>query len=189
VSAAHAADPYAYGDGGGWSAPSFSGPAKDWSGLYLGLNGGLGFGDARQSTSGFLGGLTAGANWQTGQAVFGGEADLDYGDIGYANFASSYDQRWLGTIRGRIGLAFNRFMAYGTGGVAWTTAKFETSPGGYASNAHLGWTAGLGLEAALTRSFSVKAEYLYASFGSAGYGSASIAPSTNLLRLGLNYHF
>jgi len=67
----------------------------------------------------------------------------------------------------------------------------------------LGWTAGGGLEWALTRNWSVKAEYLFVKFGSinasgtvigtaAGYGSA-ISTSTdltaNIARAGVNYKF
>jgi outer membrane immunogenic protein len=188
---AKAADPYAYdGDGASWSTAAGA-TAKDWTGPYVGLNGGVGLGSAGGATSGFLGGLTAGANWQTGQAVFGAEGDLDYGDVGRTNFASRYDERWLGTIRGRIGYAFGRFVAYGTGGLAWTSATLENSLGGNASNAHLGWTIGAGLEAAVTDTVSLKAEYLFAAFNDAGYSPAggSIAPTVNLLRIGANYHF
>lgn len=190
--AAHAADSWAY-DGGNtsWTSPA-QGTVRNWSGLYVGLNGGLGFGSAGRPTSGFLGGITAGANWQTGQAVFGAEADLDYGDIGRTDFASRYDERWLGTIRGRIGYAFGRFVAYGTAGLAWTAASYADNLGRSAHNAHLGWTVGAGLEAAVTDTISLKAEYLYAAFNEAGYvpgPGGSLAPSANLLRLGVNYRF
>jgi outer membrane immunogenic protein len=70
-------------------------PTYDWSGLYLGANGGYGFGNSNWTdpsnpaalstgdfkTSGFLVGGTLGANMQVGALVFGVEADIDWSKI------------------------------------------------------------------------------------------------------------
>jgi outer membrane immunogenic protein len=81
-----------------------------------------------------------------------------------------------GSIRGRVGIAWDRALIYGTGGVALTsfnttlvdTAGFFTGvPGTNAtfSNTRAGWTAGGGIEYAVTDNWWVRAEYRYSNFG------------------------
>jgi outer membrane immunogenic protein len=131
---------------------------------------------------------------------------------------SSISTDWLFTARGRVGWTFNNLLVYGTGGLAVTDLKATNSyvdtnlanpgfPGTgtwNGSETKLGWTAGGGVEWALNRNWSVKAEYLYVKFGSitangviqnpqpAGYASG-ISTSTDLTaqiaRAGVNYKF
>jgi outer membrane immunogenic protein len=81
-----------------------------------------------------------------------------------------------GSLRGRIGIAFDRILIYGTGGVAITgfnttlvdtTGFFTGVPGTNAtfSNTRAGWTAGGGIEYAVTNNWWVRAEYRYSDFG------------------------
>jgi outer membrane immunogenic protein len=81
-----------------------------------------------------------------------------------------------GSIRGRLGIAWDRALIYGTGGVAFagfnttlidTTGFFTGFPGPNAtfSNTRAGWTAGGGIEYAITDNWSVRAEYRYSNFG------------------------
>jgi outer membrane immunogenic protein len=81
-----------------------------------------------------------------------------------------------GSLRGRIGIAFDRALIYGTGGVAFTglnttlvdtTGFFTGVPGSNATftNTRAGWTAGGGIEYALTDNWWVRAEYRYSNFG------------------------
>lgn len=65
-------------------------PAYDWSGVYIGVQAGYGWGDNDYSalgsaadfdSDGFVGGLTVGANWQSGAFVYGVEADISYSNI------------------------------------------------------------------------------------------------------------
>ena len=81
-----------------------------------------------------------------------------------------------GSVRGRIGIAFDRALIYGTGGVALTgfnttivdtTGFFTGAPGTNAtfSNTRAGWTAGGGIEYAVTDNWWVRAEYRYSNFG------------------------
>jgi outer membrane immunogenic protein len=81
-----------------------------------------------------------------------------------------------GSVRGRIGIAFDRALIYGTGGVALTgfnttivdtTGFFTGVPGTNAtfSNTRAGWTAGGGIEYAVTDNWWVRAEYRYSNFG------------------------
>jgi outer membrane immunogenic protein len=81
-----------------------------------------------------------------------------------------------GSVRGRLGIAFDRVLLFGTGGVALTsfnTTYFDTTgfftgiPGTNEtiSKTRAGWTAGGGIEYAVTDNWSVQAEYRYSNFG------------------------
>ncbi len=119
-------------------APVFEAP-YNWTGFYVGINGGGGwghsswsnsFGTADANLSGGLVGGTIGYNYQMGQAVFGLEGDLDWSNIhGSTNTGicsgGSCETRnsWLATARGRLGYAFDRVMPYVTGGAAFGDIK------------------------------------------------------------------
>ena len=155
-------------------------------------------------SGGFAGG-TAGYNWQTGNVVFGIEADAAWSDVGstlgIAGIAAANDKiRDMGTVRGRIGYAFGQVLLYGTGGYAWADNNINISALGVAlsdSHIHSGWTAGAGVEVMFAPKWSVKAEYLYRSFASQNYfagpilaaGVASGTFNLNSVQVGVNYHF
>ena len=144
-------------------APAFV-PGYTWTGFYAGINGGYGWGSSDWNgflsdtdVSGGLVGLTAGYNWQTGALVFGLEGDIDWSNI-RGSFASATcpigcetKNNWLGTVRGRIGYAFDRVMPYVTGGLA--VGDIKASRAGFvgASDTNAGWTIGGGVEGALVR--------------------------------------
>jgi len=127
------------------AGPAFAAPAAfNWSGLYVGANGGFSGGEFNQTfdysgdfccstnrdhafSSGFTGGGQVGVNFQsaTSNIVAGVEADFDassiegtYLDFGPA-FHSGTQLNWWGTVRGRLGYAAGRFLPYVTGGVAY----------------------------------------------------------------------
>jgi outer membrane immunogenic protein len=188
-------------------APPMYPAIYNWTGFYLGINGGGGFGHSTwDSTGGFdvSGGVvggTIGYNWQTGPWVFGLEGDIDWSNIsGSTNvlcpLGCTTRNDWLGTARGRVGYAFDRIMPYLTGGLAFGNIKAATPflPGKDETNA--GWTIGGGLEVALTGNWSAKAEYLYVDLGKTNCGlgcSAFVVDNasftTHLLRGGVNYRF
>jgi outer membrane immunogenic protein len=186
----------------------------DWSGFYVGINGGWGWGSSRfdfvgsglgttgdfRTTGGLIGG-TLGYNYQFGQAVLGLEADLDWARLrGSApcpgGGVCQTQVGWLGTVRGRIGYAFDRFLPYLTAGAAFGNVR-ATIPGiGTADATKAGWTVGGGIEYAVNRTWSIKAEYLYVDLGRFDCGPAcGAAPptnvrfNTNIFRAGLNVRF
>jgi len=183
-------------------APMYAAP-YNWTGFYVGLNGGGAWGrssftgafpTANFDTSGGLVGGTLGYNWQTGQLVFGLEGDIDWSDIrGSATcLATTCETRndWLGTARGRIGYAFDRFLPYVTGGAAFGNIKSTITSTGSTDNGKAGWTLGGGVEAVIAGPWSLKAEYLYADLGN----GSTIAGTTsdfraNIVRAGINYRF
>jgi outer membrane immunogenic protein len=219
----------------------------NWSGAYIGVNGGYAWGKADEfnnsattdgallgfpaggpilhfpgpdrsvDSSGGFGGVTIGANWQTGNVVLGLEADFQGADIsGDDSFSTGavpvfYDSKtkinWFGTVRGRVGYAFDRFMPYFTGGFAYmhskadltvsypTTGSVRTAS---TSGTNTGWVIGGGIEAAIAGNWTVKAEYLYVDFGTIGsnfdFGvnntiHADADVQVSLVRAGLNYRF
>jgi outer membrane immunogenic protein len=192
--------------GGAYKAPSFV-PVNNWAGFYLGINGGGGWGSSdwnglgvSNSPSGGMIGLTAGYNWQGGSPwVFGLE-----GDINWTNFSASAacgavtcttENNWLGTVRGRIGYSWDRFMPYVTGGAAFGDIDAKRTGFAGASDTNVGWTLGGGIEGVIAGRWTGKVEYLYADIGNTTCGAAACGTATNvdlrmnILRAGVNYRF
>src|SRR5688572_11521953 len=148
--------------------------STDWTGVYVGLHGGYGWGEAgfdfvdivpnseseTDINGGFLG-IQGGYDHQFGGGfVLGAEGDLAWSEISGSDpcpnrvvyCAAKLD--WFGSVRVRAGFGFARVLAYATGGLAVRDAEFDTS-GGLAvpgfDKTSFGWTIGGGLEAALRR--------------------------------------
>ncbi|MDO9411267.1 MAG: porin family protein [Pseudolabrys sp.] len=174
----------------------------NWTGAYVGINGGIGWG--RSSFSGAAGdfntrggmvGGTVGYNWQSSQTVFGIEGDLDWSNVkGSTTCAPGIvcetRNEWLGTARGRIGYAFDRFMPFVTGGLAVGGVKNSVTGFGETSDTKAGYALGGGVEAAVSGPWTAKVEYLYVDLGrtSAPLGT-DVRFQTNTVRAGLNYRF
>jgi outer membrane immunogenic protein len=162
----------------------------NWSGIYLGVNGGYGFGQSNWTnaivstgsfnTNGFLVGGTLGANYQTGSYLVGFEGDIDWSSVQGSSSAAACvalgaaagttcqtKSPWLGTARARVGYAFDRVLVFGTGGAAFSGLQAILNPGGSISPgpSQLGWTAGAGVEYAFTDAISAKVEYLFVNLG------------------------
>ena len=81
-----------------------------------------------KNANGFTLGGEGGYNFQFGRVVLGPVADLSYSFMqGSANSwlanVSKVDVDWVGSARAQAGYTFDRFMIYGTGGVAFATPK------------------------------------------------------------------
>src|SRR5579872_660175 len=163
-------------------------PVYNWSGIYIGANGGYGFGTSNWTdttgastgnfnTNGWLAGGTVGGNVQFwGGAVLGIEGDWDWTNLNGTSSTApctggvpagitgcQTSSNWLGTVRGRAGWAFDRVLLYGTGGAAFAPVKATAVGSGLGTdtNTEVGWTAGGGLEFAFAPNWTAKAEYLY----------------------------
>jgi outer membrane immunogenic protein len=191
-----------------YKAPAYVAPSyANWTGFYLGLNGGYGFGKSAWtspaldlSPKGALFGVTGGYNFQTGTWVWGIEGDLDMSTM-KASTACTFGtcetkDPWLSTVRGRLGYAgWANWLPYITGGAALGEIKADDTLGS-AQKTRVGWTAGLGVEYALMTNWSVKLEYLYVDLGNMDCGGncSPVTPDdvsfkTNLVRAGINYRF
>ena len=130
-------------------------PVYNWTGFYIGINGGGGFGRSQWdstgsfNTSGGLVGGTVGYNYQFGQGVVGLEGDIDWANInGTTNTSAPLgcktSDHWLSTVRGRLGYAADRFMPFVTGGAAFGDIRASTPGFAGASTTNAGWTVGGG---------------------------------------------
>jgi outer membrane immunogenic protein len=198
----------------------------NWTGFYVGINGGVGWGDAkiggnnrffREFSDDHVGGLvggTIGYNWQGGnwfggnQIVWGFETDIQWADL-QANgrcrggFNCEITADWFGTVRGRVGYAaWDRVLIYGTGGLAYGNLSATVGGFGGTSDTIIGWTAGGGVEFALSvlgplsPAWTMKVEYLFVDFDdfecgrACGPGGAhNVEFQTNVVRAGINYRF
>jgi outer membrane receptor protein involved in Fe transport/opacity protein-like surface antigen len=187
----------------------------NWSGFYLGLNAGGAFGINTLSASGgggsasvkepgFLGGAQVGANYQTGPMVWGFEADYDASTQNKSLPAgvltgSTSQTPWFATLRGRVGMAFDRTLVYGTAGAgAGELRSIAAIPAGTTSTTvtYGSWTAGGGVEYGITDNLSARLEYLRLDKGHIATGVIGPPATTitsrvqdHLVRAGLNYRF
>jgi outer membrane immunogenic protein len=195
-----------------------------WTGFYVGASGGfISQGTTATDIGGMLFpdgttlnitgtggifGVNGGYNYQMGAIVLGLEADIALSTLdststflaGAGPVVATSKLRNLGTVRGRIGYAFDRVLVYGTGGFAygnvWNKVNLQADPnlGGSTSGTRTGWTIGGGLEYAITNNWTVRAEGLYVDLG-----RSTSAPCTGcrfgfkntygLGRIGLNFKF
>lgn len=192
-----------------YKAPAYV-PASvyNWTGFYLGLNGGGGWGDSHwsgfgvsNSPSGGMFGVTAGYNWQGmgNPWVFGLEGDIAWtgidGSATCGGAACETRNNWLGTVRGRVGYSWNRFLPYVTGGMAFGDVEARRAGFSGSSDTNVGWTIGGGVEGVIVGNWTAKLEYLYADIGDTGCSAAACGTATNadlqlsVFRAGINYRF
>ena len=181
------------------------------------------------NSRGFSGGGQLGYNYQFSNSNFvvGIEADFqgstlegayDNVQIPGTTWRDGSKVDWWGTLRGRAGYAFGNVLPYATGGLAYghvgTNGSCSVAIGGFScdqsqgsiAGTHMGWTAGAGVEYAITHNLTFKVEYLYTDLGSVNfpnyYLDAMFGGPTYLagddmrtkttfstIRVGLNYKF
>jgi outer membrane immunogenic protein len=154
--------------------------------------------------SGVIGGAHVGYQVQINQWVLGIEGSVDGTSLrkdvvvavpvflGGTTIAAQTRADIQGSIRGKIGIAWDRFMIYGTGGVAfggfttdWQLASFTGFapffPAFVASNnfstTRVGWTVGGGAQFAVTPNWWVFAEYRFSDFGTIRNGAFPALPA------------
>ena len=139
--------------------------------------------------NGVLGGAHVGAQYQFDWLVLGIEGSVDGTSLTATDsvtfpvafrggtLSAQISSDIQGSIRGKIGVAWDRLLIYGTGGVAFGgfTSDFTLSAPGFTptpifasfntSSTRTGWTAGGGLQYAVTNNWWVFAEYRFSDFG------------------------
>jgi outer membrane immunogenic protein len=177
--------------------------------------------------SGFLGGVYGGCDYQFGAGVIGIEADwtsihnsgqaFDLGaaavgfPLGVTTFRRT-NERWVTTLRGRLGWASDKWLLYVTGGLAW--ARIESFTQNIEdpdlttitqTDTRLGWTIGAGIEYAVGWGWSARAQYLFVEIPNFTTFTPGVGPGTepgspwnnlnngpihnHLLQFGLAYKF
>jgi outer membrane immunogenic protein len=189
--------------GAGWAT-------DEWRATESGLSSRLGSGAA----PGFLGGVQIGVNHQVDAVVFGLEADVSWANLSgetcyavraLASCNSQADR--IGTVAGRLGIAIDRALVYSKAGAAWVhgahglTVASNPNVEGTVSKSKWGWTAGAGVEYALTRNWSAKLEYDFMDFGTSrfdfdftatpgiGIVSTDVKQRIHAVKFGWNYKF
>jgi outer membrane immunogenic protein len=190
----------------------------NWTGFYAGVHGGYASGDFKSDwvfegsgldsykdkVRGGFGGIQIGYNHQfASQWVAGVEADFALSSldlhVGGSNWSTDGKLDWFGTVRGRLGYAFDNVLVYGTGGAAYGRVKMDEIWDSVAishADTHWGWTAGAGLEVGIARNVTLKAEYLYVDLGSTGFDvniddalRYDVDVTFHAFKAGLNYKF
>ena len=165
------------------AAPPMMAAVYDWTGLYVGLNGGYGsssncwyvqdpiFSGCHDATGGTFGGQI-GYRWQAANWVFGLEGQGNWADFSGSN-VSVYDTtgrfinntkiQSFGLITGQVGYTFNSVLVYAKGGAAVVDNKFDyiLSNNSVATASETRWnpTVGAGAEIGFAPNWSVGAEY------------------------------
>jgi opacity protein-like surface antigen len=204
----------------------------NWSGCYIGGDGGYGWGRSNGTlmtaagtalapysydVTGPLSGLFIGGNYQINRFVAGVEGDWQRANLTGNNetqspigAAGSFPAgpytiattiKNSGAIRGRFGVAFNRFLVFGTGGWAWgnpsqSYALLGSAPFASTIGNAFGWTAGAGVDYAFNRDVFARIEYRHSNLGAQGFADAATnsADTANRLpirdmRVGIAYKF
>ena len=189
VPAAMAADLPAYEA----PAPVVAVPSFTWTGPYIGVQAGYSWGSAaRANKDGFLVGGYAGYNVQLDNSpvVLGIETDFNYADIDGRHGRARVDSDWNGATRARVGYAFDRFLVYAAGGVAYADRNLRIRGSGSDSKTALGWTVGGGVEYAATDDVAVRAEYRYNDYGKDRFNIGGRSEYTDhSVRVGVAYKF
>jgi len=176
----------------------------NWSGFYIGANGGwgnshncwnfegiggIGFDDGCRNRSGGLVGGQIGYRWQSNQFVFGLEAQGDWADLSNTRvslldptLSTRVKTDGIGLFTGQIGWAWNAALLYVKGGAAVAGNKFEildTASGiglVSASNTRWGGTIGVGFEYGFAPNWSIGAEYNHLWMGDASNSFSVVDP-------------
>jgi outer membrane immunogenic protein len=167
--------------------------AYSWAGPYLGGTLGYEWGTVDRNPtkpSGFVGGVTAGYNWQSGPWVFGVEGDIQVTGADDTFAPWKFSNPWFGTVRGRAGYTVSNVLFYGTAGLAFGELRAETF-GLAETHTTAGWTAGVGAEVGFAPHWSAKIEYLYVDLSDSAFAITGVSNGfrSNVVRAGVNYHF
>jgi outer membrane immunogenic protein len=187
--------------GWGWAG------VKPNQGDVIGFFGGPAAATGAQPADGFVGGGTVSYNYQTGRWVVGLEGDFSGSTVNGAVNTTivgvgtavrvTGHMDWFATARVRGGYTFGPWLVYATGGLAAAgvhgnyvgTAAGVGTFTAKASNTHLGWTLGAGVEYALSQHWSVKLEGLYAQLDERRYNAVRFSSEFAVVRAGVNYRF
>ncbi len=199
--------------------PAIVATINDWTGYYIGLNGGWGSSHncwdfngvtpegCHNSTGGTIGGQI-GYRWQIFNTVYGIEGQGNWADFSGSNVSTAFPAGIIGTktdalglLTGHIGYAFNAVLLYAKGGAAVTSNTYHINSvvngAEIARNNDVRWggTLGAGIEVSLTPSWSAGVEYdhLFMQGSNVSFptavGGDRVHQDVDLITARLNYKF
>jgi len=168
-------------------APPMPVAVYDWTGFYIGANGGWGSSrkcwdfttpagvfiaaEGCHDATGAVAGGQIGYRWQASNWVFGVEAQGDWADLkgsntslAFAPFVNASRVDAFGLFTGQLGYAWNNVLVYVKGGAAVTADRFHVDVGGVlaataSKDARWGGTVGTGIEFGFAPGWSAAVEY------------------------------
>jgi len=172
-------------------------PAFTWEGFYLGAHTGYGWGDGdlegvgSDNFDGWRLGAFTGYNWQFSNGFVAGiEGDVNY-DWNNEDIGAGFDAEsgFSGSVRGRVGYAFDRTLVYAAGG--WTATNVEVNgPAGFNDDDTLhGWTIGAGVDHAFTDKIFGRLEYRYNDYGNGDIGGLDVDFNQHVFQVGVGVKF
>lgn len=175
-------------------------PAFSWTGGYVGGLLGYEWGSAKVRNGGpsldpegWMGGIFGGYNFQTsGMFVAGIEGDFTFAGAEAKSQGVSVENNWNSTLRARAGIAIDRFLMYGTGGLAVGNITVKGAGTGSDTGTHAGWTIGGGIEAAFTNNIIGRLEYRYTDYGTNIYDTkpkTKVDFNSSQVMVGVGYKF
>lgn len=195
----------------------YPGAQYEWSGFYAGVSADYvpsfkSTGDLANSAAsvvnpkgrGYEGSLYGGYNKQFGSVVLGAEADLSIGSLNdkrtYTDVVGTatvkFDQQVAGSLRARMGYAFNNILVFATSGVAVSQAKLGASINitGYSDSAtatrtYSGYTIGGGVEYGFSRHLIGRTEYRYTQYEKTAFNGLKLGTDVQEIRAGMAYKF
>ena len=186
--------------------------AYNWSGLYLGINGGWGnshygnFEDTGVDASGGTVGGQIGYRWQAANWVFGVEAQGNWADFSKKEVASyagltetvKLSTDGLGLFTGQVGVAFNNVLLYAKGGGAVVRNKLTdtvnymgTTTTASLSETRWGGVAGVGVDWGFAQNWTLGVEYnhIFLSADDNTDGFVGVDQNIDMVTARLNYKF
>jgi outer membrane immunogenic protein len=215
-------------------APPYNVPpvavASTWTGCYGGGNLGGGWGpnkwtapstagEQASNSSGIVGGVQAGCDYQINNWVIGARGMFDWSSLSGSYLLRPTDPEyiktqtpWFGDAAARLGVTVGtNILLYGLGGIAWARDKYTDTaavplfgfPAGTlfftADAARAGWIVGVGAEWMFAPHWSLFAEYDHLGLGTqtvtlvspVGFGRRTNDINQNIetILVGVNYHF
>src|SRR6266542_1807732 len=181
-------------------APAMIAAVYDWSGFYVGANGGWGSSrncwdavpvnvatgpEGCHDASGGTAGGQVGYRWQTGTWVFGLEAQGNWADFKGSNtsllfpgFVNTSKIDAFGLFTGQVGYAANNVLFYLKGGAAVTDNRYEGLFAGTvidrSEQTRWGGTVGAGVEYAFAPNWSFGVEYNHLFMGTQNYSFGGV---------------
>jgi outer membrane immunogenic protein len=163
---------------------------------FAGYFGAGGNGFPNLSPSGFVGGGQVGCDVQVNTWVFGAVADFQGAGVDASasahvtppSFVASTQSLsesldFLGTVRGRAGVALNNWLLYASGGLAYgqarSTLTFSSTTMDYSgsdSDTRVGWVLGAGIDYAITSHWILGVDYLHYDLGRTKVTGVSVPP-------------